>query len=136
MIVADTSAVLALIDADDKHHKSVLALYESAPNEWVLPWSILPEVDYMLGTHVSVPSQRAFLEDLAMATFAVAWGDEEDLIRAHALCAQYRDLRLGLVDATVAATAERMGADIATLDMRHFGALVLQGAPRLLPRDR
>lgn len=127
--------MLALIDADDRHHRAVLSLYEQAPADWILPWAILPEVDYMLTTHVSIAAQRDFLRDLATASFAVEWGDEADLLRANALCSQYHDLRLGLVDATVAATAERLGAAIATLDLRHFGALALDGSPALLPRD-
>jgi predicted nucleic acid-binding protein len=45
-------------------------------------------------------------------------------------------LELGLVDAVVVATAERLKAEaIATLDLRHFGAVAIKGNPRLLPRD-
>ena len=45
--------------------------------------------------------------------------------------------RLGLVDAAVIATAERLKANaIATLDLRHFGAVAIKGSPRLVPRDR
>ena len=45
-------------------------------------------------------------------------------------------LRLGLVDAVVMAIAERLRAEaIATLDLRHFGAVKIAGSPRLLPRD-
>jgi len=89
----------------------------------------------MLLKHVSVVAQRAFLRDLAASNFAVEWGKATDLTRAHALSAEYRDLHLGLVDASVAAIAERLGASIATLDLRHFGVLALDGSPRLLPRD-
>lgn len=136
MIIADTSAMLALIDADDQHHEAVRAIFEREPESWLLPWAILPEVDYMLHTHVGVRAQRAFLSDLAQSSFAVEWGDELDLARAHALCEKYRDLRLGLVDATVAVVAERIGARaIATLDVRHFGALTLKGSPAIYPRD-
>jgi len=53
------------------------------------------------------------------------------------ICKRYRALKLGLVDALVMATAQRLGADaIATLDLRHFGGGALPGEPRLLPRDR
>ena len=43
---------------------------------------------------------------------------------------------MGLVDAVVMATAERLGARaIATLDLRHFAAVAILGNPILLPRD-
>ena len=44
--------------------------------------------------------------------------------------------RAGLVDGAVIAVAERLGAEaIATLDLRHFGAVAIRGRPRVLPRD-
>jgi uncharacterized protein len=136
VIVADTGAIVALVDARDQHHKTMLRLYSEDPGAWVLPWAILPEVDYLLARHVSARAQQAFMADLAAGAFSVEWGDESDLARASALCARYRNLDLGLVDAVVMATAERIGADaIATLDIRDFGAVSIEGAPRLLPRD-
>lgn len=136
MIVADTGAIIALIDADDRHHEAMAALFEADPGAWVLPWAILPEVDYLLATHVGEPTAAAFRDDLARGAFVVEWGTDDDLARAQALCAQYDALRLGLVDAVVAAVAERLGAAaIATVDLRDFGALQLTGAPKLYPRD-
>ena len=64
----------------------------------VLPWAILPEVDYLVASELGS--------------------------RAHAIGRKYRALNLGFVDAVVIATAERLRADaIATLDLRHFGAV-------------
>jgi predicted nucleic acid-binding protein len=137
VIVADTGAILALIDADDRHHGEFLALYEDDPGSWVLPWAILAEVDYLLLTHVGADVERAFANDLATGGYAVEWGEEADLTRARDLCERYRSLRLGLVDAVVVAVAERLRADaIATVDLRHLGAIEIKGTPRLLPRDR
>ena len=49
---------------------------------------------------------------------------------------RYRSLGLGLVDTVVIATAERLRATaIATLDVRHFGAVPIRGQPKLWPRD-
>ncbi len=136
MIVADTGAIVALVDADDRHHRVLLDLFERDPEQWILPWAILPEVDYLLATHVGPDAERAFLRDLAEGRYAVASGDPTDLARAYDLCDRYRDLRLGLVDGVVVAVAERLGASgIATLDERHFGAIEIRGKPRLLPRD-
>ncbi len=136
MIVADTGAIIALVDADDAHHEQMVALFDDDPAAWVLPWAILPEVDYLLLHHVGAPAERAFLGDLADGGYSVEWGEADDLARAHALCEQYGALQLGLVDAVVAATAERLKATaIATLDVRDFGSLRLKGRPKLLPRD-
>ena len=136
MIVADTGAVIALIDADDLHHRALREVFESDPDLWVLPWAILPEVDYLLMNHVGRKAEEAFVYDLAKGNYRVACGDDADLERAHEICRKHADLRLGLVDATVMAVAERLKADaIATLDLRHFAAVQIRGRPKLLPRD-
>jgi uncharacterized protein len=136
VIVADTGAVLALLDTGDRHHAAVRALYEDRPDDWVLPWAILPEVDYLVGAELGTRAQDAFLADVADGSFNVDFGKQEDVVRAHAIDRKYRALRLGLVDAVVIAIAERVRADaIATLDLRHFGAVAIAGSPRLFPRD-
>jgi len=136
VIVADTGAVLALIDADDRHHAALRALFEQDPDAWVLPWAVLPEIDYLLLTHLGPRVAAAFLADLADGRWTVAWGDEPDLARAEELNRAHAALRMGLVDGVVMAVAERLRARaIATLDLRHFGAVKMRGNPKLYPRD-
>jgi predicted nucleic acid-binding protein len=136
VIVADTGAIVALIDRSDRHHRALLKLYESDPAAWVLPWAILPEVDYLVGAHVGARAQDAFLEDIAEGAFTLSWGDEGDFDEARRLTARYAKLRVGLVDAVVVATAVRMKASaIATLDLRHFAVMEIPGHPKLVPRD-
>lgn len=136
MIVADTGAVIALIDADDRHHEALRRVFEDDPAAWVLTWAVLPEVDYLLVEHVAAQVALEFVQDLAEGRWIVDWGTPEDLPRAHALCERYASLEIGLVDAVVIATAERLKASsIATLDLRDFGAVEIDGQPRLLPRD-
>jgi uncharacterized protein len=135
-VVADTSAVLALVDAGDRHHHAILELWERDPDSWVVPWAVLPEVDYLLRRHVGPDTARLFMRDVCDGAFAVEYGDVSDMNRASELDEQYADLGIGLVDGVVAAIAERLrAAAIATLDVRHFGALRLAGAPAVLPRD-
>ena len=38
---------LCFLDADDRHHKSLRRLFEENPGAWVLPWAVLPEIDYL-----------------------------------------------------------------------------------------
>jgi predicted nucleic acid-binding protein len=137
VIVADTGAMLALIDKSDRHHAALMELFDEHADEWVLPWAILPEVDYLVGAHVSAKAQEAWLDDLASGAFQIEWGTDADLTRAREIARRHRALRLGLVDAVVMALAERLQVEaVATLDLRHFGAVAIKGAPRLLPRDR
>jgi predicted nucleic acid-binding protein len=134
MIVVDTGAMLALLDASEDHHRAVRDLYEDSPARWILPWAILPEVDYLVGKHLGAKAAGTFLEDLAAGAFTVEWGRDADLEAARRICARYRSLALGLVDASVIAVAERLGARaIATLDRRHFGAVSIKGHPTLVP---
>jgi uncharacterized protein len=136
VIVADTGAVVALLDRDDRHHGVLRGAFEEDPDGWVLPWAILPEVDHIASWRLGLEVARAFREDLASGAFAVEWGGGEDLVRALELDRQYADLALGLVDGVVMAMAERLEAEaIATLDLRDFGAVQLKGRPKLWPRD-
>jgi hypothetical protein len=137
VIVADTGAVVALLDRRDRHHHALAELFSEAGEDWVLPWAILPEVDYLAAEHLGPKAQAAFLDDLASGAFVVEWGTDADIDRAREIHRKHRGLRMGLVDAVVMATAERLGARaIATLDLRHFGAVPILGNPRLLPRDQ
>jgi uncharacterized protein len=135
VIVPNTGAALALIDADDGHHRTLLAAYREDPASWVL-CAVLPEVDYLRGAHLGPRAQDAFLADLGRGEWVVDWGAEADLRRANEIATRYRALRVGLVDAAVMAAAERLRATgIATLDPRHFGAVAIRGRLRLIPRD-
>lgn len=137
MIVADTSAIVALLDRDDRHHLVLRAAFEEHLHEWILPWAILPEVDYIVQTRLGMEAARAFRQDIAEGSFTIGWSEDADLRRAVELDQTYSDLSLGLVDGVVMAMAEKLEARaIATLDVRDFGAVELKGRPELWPRDR
>ena len=136
MIVADTGAIVALIDRDDRHHEVLAALFQNDPSAWVLPWAILPEVDYIVSSRIGRRVASAFRQDLAEGAFVVEWGSARDVGRAVEINRLYEDLDLGLVDGVVMAVAERLGAlAIATLDERDFAPVEVAGAPALWPRD-
>lgn len=137
MIVADTGAIVALIDADDQHHLAIRSAYEDSGREWVLPWAILPEVAHILLRHVGARAEAAFMRDLAQGSWVIEWGEPADFVRAEQVAARHAALQLGLVDAVVIAVAERVDARaIVTLDLRDFAAVKVRGAPALWPRDR
>ena len=135
MIIADTSAMVALLDADDRHHAGVRQLWEDDPDAWVLPWAILPEVDYLVRRNLGNSAATLFLKDVSEQLFSVEYGKPTDLLRAHALDQKYAAFGLGLVDGVVMAVAERLRAKaVATLDLRHFGTIAPRSM-RLYPRD-
>ena len=135
MIVADTGAILALLDRRDRHHQTLRALFTADPDDWILPWAVLPEIDYLASSQLGTKVHRLWLGDLASGVFEVEWGSDGDLSAAHRLIESYAALDLGLVDAVVMVTAQRLQADIATLDLRDFGSVRLKHEPRLIPRD-
>jgi predicted nucleic acid-binding protein len=136
LIVADTGAIVALIDQDDELHDAFRGIFDANPDAWILPWAILPEVDYLLSKYVGSAAEEAFLYDVAHALYRIEWGTESDLRRAHEIAKRHRALSLGLVDAVVMAVAERTKAEaIATTDDRDFGVVELRGQPKILPRD-
>ena len=136
MVVVDTGALLALIDRDEAHHAALRAAFERQRESWIVPWAVLPEVDYLIATQLGSRTHDLWTEDLADGLYNVHWGDDIEIGRARQLQHKYKALRLGLVDSVVMTVAELLGASaIATLNLRHFGAVKLQGSPKLLPRD-
>jgi predicted nucleic acid-binding protein len=71
MTVVDTGAMLALLDAGDAYHAVIKAIYRANPDAWILPWAVLPEVDYLVAAHLGAKAQEAFLADLAEGAFSV-----------------------------------------------------------------
>lgn len=138
MIVADTGGLLALLDADDRHHRAVLDCFEEEGHRWVLPWAILPELDYLATQYLGARVALDFTRDVAGGAFRVERYLAEDMKRAVTIQTAHAGLKLGLVDTVVMAQAIRLRASaIVTLDARHFRAvrLGIRPPPRLVPLD-
>lgn len=86
-----------------------------------MPTLVITEVAYLIAARLGPEPEVRFLGDLAAGAFAVEPVDPSDLLRIAELVSRYRDLPLGTVDASVIATAERLGIkQVATVDRRHF----------------
>ena len=89
-----------------------------------MPALVVSEVAHLLATRVGTGAELRFLADLAAGDFIVDAPMPADWERVTQLVARYRDMRLGTVDASVVAVAERLGITrIATLDRRHFSVV-------------
>lgn len=137
-LICDTSGVYALYDADDAQHESTRAAVESEPGSLFLPVILLAEIDYLLQSRLGVEAGLDFVDAVAQGEFTLVPLLPVDLTRCRELIAQYRDLAIGLADATVAAAAERLQIPrLLSHDQRHFRAIQPRGLDHfiLLPAD-
>ena len=134
-MIVDAGPLYAYIDRDDRHHTASLDLLETHPGPLIVPTLVITEVAYLLGTRLGVEPEVRFLGDLAAGNLIVEPVAAADWLRIAELVAQYGDLPLGTVDASVIAAAERLGTNnIATLDRRHFTVVQTNiGSLDLLP---
>ena len=83
-------------------------------------------------------AQRRLVRDLKEIAYDLAPFLSEDVADAAAIIEQYRDLGIGLADASIVTLAGRLRTErVLTLDERHFRALrTPQGKPfTILPAD-
>jgi predicted nucleic acid-binding protein len=127
-LLCDTGALLDLVWPTMPDHHAYRAAITEARARFV-PDLVLAEVDYFLRD--DRPSMAALLGDLDRGAFTLVPMDAQLLRRAAAVDRRYPSLRLGLVDASIVATAERLGITrLATRDVRHFDAVALQDGRR------
>lgn len=120
-LILDTGPVLAALDAADRDHARCASLLVEAKEDLVVPGLVLGELDYWCDKRLELPAWLTFLDDVRDGAYRVECPTLEDLERCRVLQQEYADLRLGVVDASVVALAERLGEPkLATLDRRHF----------------
>ena len=100
-----------------------------------MPTLVVTEVVYLLGARLGIDAEVRFLGDLAAGNLITEPVAASDWIRIAELVVQYRNLPLGMVDASVIAAAERLGVkDVATIDRRHLTVVQSKiGALNLVP---
>lgn len=121
-ILVDTGVLYALADRDDRWHGPCVAWLRGVSQTLLAPVTVLPEVTYLLRSRLGSPAEAAFVAALAAREIGVEALSGRDLERVVGLLDTYPEL--GFVDASVVATAERLGFKaIATTDRRHFAAV-------------
>ncbi|MGD1053294.1 MAG: PIN domain-containing protein [Candidatus Dormibacteria bacterium] len=130
-LLLDTGPIVAALDEDDPDHDRCLALLGGGDDRLV-PSPILAEVDYWLSKLGGLRAWADFAADISGGAYRLIHPSEADLNRAAELELVYADLRLGFVDASIIALAERLNETmIATLDRRHFSVVRPRHCPHL-----
>ena len=138
MIIVDTSGLLSAMDASDPLQARSAAALRSARGPRLLSPFVLAELDDLLGRRVNGAAARRLLDEVVRGAYRLEPFGSEDIEQAGAIIDRYRDLDLGLADASIVVLAERHGiADLVTLDERHFRAVRGPGGRpfRILPAD-
>ncbi len=137
MILVDTSGLVAAYNRRDRHHDEAREIL-SRPGLRLLSPLVLAELDYLIARDAGQEVELAMLDDVAAGAYHLEEFSSADVASARAVIQRYRDLRLGLADASLVVLAERRQCwDLLTLDNRHFRAVTgRRGQPfRLLPAD-
>ncbi len=94
----------------------------------IVPTSVLCEVDFMASTRLGADTAQTFLEDVISGAYTSLTVNMLDMTRALELMRQYHDARIGFVDATLVALAERHRIRrVLTLDKQHFSMFRPEG---------
>ena len=138
-MILDTGGLYAFLDMDDDYHEAAKAVVEDDPGPFILSPFVLAEVDYLVHRRLGVDAACELLDDVAAGTYSlVAFGDD-DMDQTAMLVRRYRDLDIGVADASVVVIAARYRTvDLLSTDQRHFRSMrPLRGgeAFRLLPFD-
>ncbi len=123
-IVADSGALYALYDKRDRYHRAVREVLQAEDGPILIPAALLAEIDYLLRVRIGFAAEQRFLEGIEKGAFTVEAFTIEDAAFCRRLLARYTDLDLGLANASVIATAERLGIrKILTVDECDFRAV-------------
>lgn len=110
-LIVDAGAMYAQADADEPRHKAVARLLRDERGPLVTSELAVAEADYLILDRLGIEVELAFLDDLASGTFQVECLSRADLEQARAIVEQYRDLKLGLADASLVVIAARYRTD-------------------------
>ena len=127
-LICDTGALLDYVVKSAPDHERFRRAIDRARTRYV-PGLVLAEVDYFLRDERK--AMKALVDDLASGAFTYAAPTVDQMSRAMEIDRRYRQLGLGLVDASVVVLAEDLGIRrLATRDVRDFAAVRLRdGSP-------
>ncbi|HZA00460.1 MAG TPA: VapC toxin family PIN domain ribonuclease [Acidimicrobiales bacterium] len=137
-VIVDAGALFAQADRDDPAHEAVSDFLRAERDPLVTSQIAVAAADYLVLTRLGVDAELAFLDDVAEGTFAAEGLTADELSVARDVARRYRDLEVGLADASLVVLARRHRTRrLFTVDERCFRAMapLQRGAFRLLPAD-
>ena len=135
-VLVDTGILYALADIDDAWHESVKEFLQTITETLVVPVTVLPEVCYLLNTHLGQESERKLIASIIHGELRIEGLTNDDFRRSFQFLETYSDMNIGFVDASLVAMAERLKIHrLLTTDRKHFSIIRPRHCPafELLP---
>jgi predicted nucleic acid-binding protein len=121
-ILIDTGPLVSAIDEADPAHEMASTALQRLRRTGVVPSPVMIEVDHLARRRVGDMAARRFLKTVTAGAHEIAYMTPGLMRRAVEVDDKYADLRLGIVDASVMAIAERHDLPIFTFDFTDFRA--------------
>jgi len=119
--LVDTGILLALANRRDANHQTAVALLSSLREALLVPIPVLTEAAYVTNRVLGVEAEAALVASLGRGEMQLEEITREDCLRAAELLRLYAGARIGFVDASLVAVAERLKIRrVLTVDRRHF----------------
>ena len=137
-LIVDAGVMYALADADEPRHRAVAQLLRDERGPLITTELAVAEADYLILDRLGIEVELAFLDDLASGAIQAECLSRREVETARDIVVQYRDLKLGLADASLVVIAARHRTTrIASFDERAFRAVAPLSGGRfsLLPAD-
>ena len=123
MLLIDTGIFVSAADRSEPRHPDSATLLRSH-TDLAVTASVIPEAAWLIESRLGSFAEARFLTLVTSPRFTIIDLTRGDYDRTIELINAYTDLRLGFVDASIIAIAERLGlASIATFNHRDFSVV-------------
>jgi predicted nucleic acid-binding protein len=121
-LLLDTGVIYALADRDDRWHARCVEYLKRTREMLLVPVTVIPEAGYLIHDRLGADAERRFVRSIVDRELTVESLRDADWKRIGELLDDYE--RIGVVDASVVAIAERLKLDtIATTDRGDFSTV-------------
>lgn len=124
VLLVDTNVFLAAADRRSDRHSECAALLRAHASDIATTVPVIAETSWLILDRLGTRSQAEFVRMVAAGRLQALDLTEAEWHRCAELVEHYTDLRLDLMDASLVAVAERLGArKIATMNRRDFAVV-------------
>lgn len=132
ILIVDSGPLVAYLNRNDPDHEKCAELQESYYGDLLVTTYVLTGCCYLVEKHLGPEAEINLVESVVGGDLVQVFSDGRDMARIAELMRRYRGFPLGIADASVIVVAERLKlTSVATLDHRHFRAVVPEYVPAL-----